>query len=167
LAHLVEGYALLMTQGQFALWTQKGTHTQLWFEACTLSDPTATSVNKSNTLPKQHSSNTINGPTMQRSLFSPVLPSHTGKGGTSTSDSEQVEQGAGAEVIDDDEVDYATPLSMRLCFSYVKPTASDRDYHVDRSRVQLEELLGQGQFGDVYKGSFKTRVWTELRTGQY
>ena len=45
-------------------------------------------------------------------------------------------------VIDEDHVDYATPLT--------------RHYHVNREDVLLEELLGEGQFGDVYKGTLKT-----------
>uniref|UniRef100_A0A914VRN7 non-specific protein-tyrosine kinase n=1 Tax=Plectus sambesii TaxID=2011161 RepID=A0A914VRN7_9BILA len=37
--------------------------------------------------------------------------------------------------------DYAAPLN--------------RDYHIDRHRVTLEELLGEGQFGDVYRGTYE------------
>lgn len=35
---------------------------------------------------------------------------------------------------------------------------SDRDLHIDRSRVTLEELLGDGQFGNVYKGVYNSDV---------
>ena len=29
-----------------------------------------------------------------------------------------------------------------------------RDYEVDRSRVELHEIIGEGQFGDVHKGIY-------------
>lgn len=30
-----------------------------------------------------------------------------------------------------------------------------RDYEVDRSRIELQEIIGEGQFGDVHKGVYK------------
>ena len=44
-----------------------------------------------------------------------------------------------AEIVENEEGDYSSPA---------------RDYEVDRSRVELQEIIGEGQFGDVYKGVF-------------
>ena len=30
-----------------------------------------------------------------------------------------------------------------------------RDYELDRSRVELHEIIGEGQFGDVHKGLYR------------
>ena len=45
-----------------------------------------------------------------------------------------------AEIVDE-EGDYSSPA---------------RDYEIDRSRVDLHEIIGEGQFGDVHKGSFRS-----------
>uniref|UniRef100_A0A0M3JN33 Protein kinase domain-containing protein n=1 Tax=Anisakis simplex TaxID=6269 RepID=A0A0M3JN33_ANISI len=40
------------------------------------------------------------------------------------------------------------------------------DLHIDRSRVSLEELLGDGQFGNVYRGTYTQEVrtvWVNIR----
>ena len=36
-------------------------------------------------------------------------------------------------------------------FLYISPA---RDYEVDRTRVELHEIIGEGQFGDVHKGIY-------------
>ena len=30
-----------------------------------------------------------------------------------------------------------------------------RDYEIDRARVELHDIIGEGQFGDVHKGVYK------------
>lgn len=32
-----------------------------------------------------------------------------------------------------------------------------RDYELTRSQVELEEIIGEGQFGDVHKGTCRVR----------
>lgn len=32
------------------------------------------------------------------------------------------------------------------------------DYEIDRSRLQLQDILGEGQFGDVYRGIYMEMV---------
>lgn len=44
-----------------------------------------------------------------------------------------------AEIVDEDS-DYSAPAA--------------RDFELDRDHVQLSEILGQGQFGDVYGGHY-------------
>ncbi|XP_057314339.1 focal adhesion kinase 1-like isoform X2 [Hydractinia symbiolongicarpus] len=46
---------------------------------------------------------------------------------------------------DDDESDYAHPMSAK-------------DYEVARDDLTLDEIIGQGQFGDVYQGTFKSKI---------
>ncbi|XP_077991126.1 focal adhesion kinase 1-like isoform X2 [Glandiceps talaboti] len=46
-----------------------------------------------------------------------------------------------AEIVDDD--DYAMPDA--------------KDYEIKRENVQLEAIIGEGQFGDVYKGTFNEK----------
>ena len=38
-----------------------------------------------------------------------------------------------------------------LCFA-------GKDYEVSRSQVELSEILGEGQFGDVHKGIYTEKV---------
>lgn len=33
-----------------------------------------------------------------------------------------------------------------------------KDYEVARDDLTLDEIIGQGQFGDVYQGTFKSKV---------
>ena len=44
-----------------------------------------------------------------------------------------------AEIVDEDDADYSSPT---------------RDFELDRSRVDLVEIIGEGQFGDVYRGIY-------------
>ena len=44
-----------------------------------------------------------------------------------------------AEIVDE-EGDYSSPA---------------KDYELDRQRIELSEIIGEGQFGDVHKGVFK------------
>ena len=44
-----------------------------------------------------------------------------------------------AEIVDE-EGDYAAPT---------------KDYELDRQKIELSEIIGEGQFGDVHKGVFK------------
>ena len=41
----------------------------------------------------------------------------------------------------DEEGDYSSPA---------------RDYELDRTRIDLSEIIGEGQFGDVHRGSWRT-----------
>lgn len=34
---------------------------------------------------------------------------------------------------------------------------SAKNYELVRSQIELHEILGEGQFGDVHKGSFRTK----------
>ena len=38
-----------------------------------------------------------------------------------------------------------------IFFSWNSPA---RDYEIDRTRVELHEIIGEGQFGDVHKGLY-------------
>ena len=53
-----------------------------------------------------------------------------------------------AEIVEDD-ADYSNP--------------TNRDYEVDRDRVTLVSVLGEGQFGDVHKGVYVDPVSKQLR----
>ena len=44
-----------------------------------------------------------------------------------------------AEIVEE-EGDYSSPA---------------RDYEIDRARVELHDIIGEGQFGDVHKGVYK------------
>ena len=44
-----------------------------------------------------------------------------------------------AEIVDEEDADYSSPT---------------RDFELDRSRVDLVEIIGEGQFGDVYRGIY-------------
>lgn len=44
----------------------------------------------------------------------------------------------------DEEGDYSTPSGVK-------------DYELNRSKLTLDNIIGEGQFGDVYKGTFKTK----------
>lgn len=33
-----------------------------------------------------------------------------------------------------------------------------RDYELNRADIVLEEIIGEGQFGDVHKGTYKCKV---------
>ena len=37
-------------------------------------------------------------------------------------------------------------------------TIPAHDYEIQRERIQLLEILGNGQFGDVHKGVYKDKV---------
>ncbi|XP_049835463.1 focal adhesion kinase 1 isoform X3 [Schistocerca gregaria] len=52
-----------------------------------------------------------------------------------------------AEIVDE-EGDYSTPAT--------------KDYELDRSRVELGETIGEGQFGDVHKGTFRAADGTPV-----
>ena len=41
-----------------------------------------------------------------------------------------------------------------LYILYSTNSSPARDYEVDRSRVELHEIIGEGQFGDVHKGLY-------------
>ena len=43
-------------------------------------------------------------------------------------------------------------MSKLLCNGWVP--ISGRDYEISRELINLEDILGEGQFGDVHKGSF-------------
>lgn len=47
-----------------------------------------------------------------------------------------------AEIVDE-EGDYSTPAT--------------RDYELVRNQIELGDILGEGQFGDVHKGTYRTR----------
>ncbi|XP_071744242.1 focal adhesion kinase 1 isoform X4 [Lepeophtheirus salmonis] len=47
-----------------------------------------------------------------------------------------------SEIVDDEEGDYSSP---------------SRDYEIDRSKVDLHDIIGEGQFGDVHRGIYKSR----------
>ncbi|GFQ81744.1 hypothetical protein TNCT_18981 [Trichonephila clavata] len=55
---------------------------------------------------------------------------------------EIVFRGDSSDLIDD-EGDYSTPVA--------------RDYELNRSDIILEEIIGEGQFGDVHKGTYKSK----------
>lgn len=38
-----------------------------------------------------------------------------------------------------------------------------KDYEISRDHLQLQEIIGQGQFGDVYKGSYRAPVFSPLQ----
>ena len=44
-----------------------------------------------------------------------------------------------AEIVDEEDADYSSPT---------------RDFELDRSRVDLTEIIGEGQFGDVFRGIY-------------
>lgn len=50
-----------------------------------------------------------------------------------------------AEIVDE-EGDYSTPAT--------------RNYELVRNQIELGDILGEGQFGDVHKGTYKTRDGT-------
>uniref|UniRef100_A0A1B6D3T2 non-specific protein-tyrosine kinase n=1 Tax=Clastoptera arizonana TaxID=38151 RepID=A0A1B6D3T2_9HEMI len=54
-----------------------------------------------------------------------------------------------AEIVDE-EGDYSTPAT--------------RDYELQRNQVELSEIIGEGQFGDVHKGTCKMRSGKEIAT---
>ncbi|GIX92327.1 focal adhesion kinase 1 [Caerostris extrusa] len=60
----------------------------------------------------------------------------------STKKQEIVFRGDSSDLIDD-EGDYSTPVA--------------RDYELNRSDIVLEEIIGEGQFGDVHKGIYKSK----------
>ena len=43
---------------------------------------------------------------------------------------------------------------ISLYKTYFTNSSPARDYEVDRSRVELHEIIGEGQFGDVHKGVY-------------
>ena len=45
-------------------------------------------------------------------------------------------------------MDQITTTDLQFCNSPA------RDYEVDRSRVELHDIIGEGQFGDVHKGIY-------------
>jgi len=51
-----------------------------------------------------------------------------------------------AEIVDE-EGDYSSPA---------------KDYELDRQRIELSEIIGEGQFGDVHKGAFKPHGQNDL-----
>merc|ERR1719225_1823746 len=50
-----------------------------------------------------------------------------------------------AEIVDE-EGDYSSPA---------------RDYELDRARIELSEIIGEGQFGDVHRGSWRPQTSSE------
>lgn len=50
-----------------------------------------------------------------------------------------------AEIVDE-EGDYSTPAA--------------RDYELVRNQIELADILGEGQFGDVHKGTYRSRDGT-------
>ena len=52
-----------------------------------------------------------------------------------------------AEIVDETEGDYSSP---------------SRDFELDRDCVHLSEILGQGQFGDVYGGLYSHANGTDI-----
>ena len=45
---------------------------------------------------------------------------------------------------------YCTLREIRI----ILPSFFPRDYEIDRSLVELREIIGEGQFGDVHKGVY-------------
>lgn len=41
--------------------------------------------------------------------------------------------------------------------TFFKKCFSARDYELDRSQIELLEIIGEGQFGDVHKGNYTDR----------
>ena len=41
-----------------------------------------------------------------------------------------------------------------LYIIYFTNSSPARDYEIDRSRVELHDIIGEGQFGDVHKGVY-------------
>jgi hypothetical protein len=46
-----------------------------------------------------------------------------------------------AEIVDEEDADYSSPT---------------RDFELDRSRLDLVEIIGEGQFGDVFRGIYSS-----------
>ena len=44
-------------------------------------------------------------------------------------------------------------LTLFKCFYFVA-----QDYELDRDRIHLENILGEGQFGDVHAGQYTDKV---------
>ncbi|KAL8623580.1 hypothetical protein ACOMHN_000185 [Nucella lapillus] len=59
-----------------------------------------------------------------------------------------------AEIVEE-EGDYSTPDGVRN--SRVLNREKSRDYEIQREHIKLVEILGEGQFGDVYKGMYFDR----------
>ncbi|XP_076440427.1 focal adhesion kinase 1-like isoform X3 [Babylonia areolata] len=59
-----------------------------------------------------------------------------------------------AEIVEE-EGDYSTPDGLPN--SRVLSREKSRDYEIQRDHIKLVEILGEGQFGDVYKGMFFDR----------
>lgn len=82
-----------------------------------------------------------------------------------------------AEIVEEDG-DYSTPGSKHpwlSCSLFIKPSVCNMcfkksslnpgmfhsltvDYEIDRSCVELGEILGEGQFGDVHRGIYTESV---------
>ena len=58
-------------------------------------------------------------------------------------------------IVPDFKADVSILAIILLYMIYFTNSSPARDYEVDRSRVELHEIIGEGQFGDVHKGVYR------------
>lgn len=68
-----------------------------------------------------------------------------------------------AEIVDEDG-DYSTPAGLSLFWvksilfhndNHFTLFCSAQDYELVRNQIELTGIIGEGQFGDVHKGTYK------------
>ncbi|XP_069676126.1 focal adhesion kinase 1 isoform X3 [Periplaneta americana] len=127
LADLIDGYCRLVTQSTTSLWNRKAAVWKHYPCPCSLKDAHPPKYRQQQ---QQHG-----GGSRQASAGSGSPETTAAQTGTMLSEDY-------AEIVDE-EGDYSTPAT--------------RDYELVRNQVELGEIIGEGQFGDVHKGTFKGR----------
>ncbi|XP_046384921.1 focal adhesion kinase 1 [Ischnura elegans] len=142
MADLIDGYCRLASGNESSFWTRKALPRKQATCTCSSKDLHPPKYRSSSSGSSRHASGT-NSP--ERSGIgtpggagagrgsSPAGPTQTAPTGTMLSEDY-------AEIVDE-EGDYSTPAT--------------RDYELERAQIELAEIIGEGQFGDVHKGMYR------------
>ncbi|CAI9727205.1 focal adhesion kinase 1-like isoform X3 [Octopus vulgaris] len=138
MADLIDGYCRLVNNTHGSLWKRKANN----FRCSSASESEADTIPRTSRSSIQQSS----GSNYSRSN-DPLTPTER------LSDY--------AEIVEE-EGDYSIPDGENLCVSRRKKDTKPKNYEIERESIQLEEILGEGQFGDVYRGLFYDKDKKEI-----
>ncbi|XP_052826194.1 focal adhesion kinase 1 isoform X6 [Octopus bimaculoides] len=138
MADLIDGYCRLVNNTHSSLWKRKANNFRC----------SSASESEADTMPRT-----------SRSSIQQSSGSNYSRGNDPLTPTERLSDYA--EIVEE-EGDYSIPDGENLCVSRRKKDTKPKNYEIERESIQLEEILGEGQFGDVYRGLFYDKDKKEI-----